>query len=157
VSLYEFLLFAHVASAFAFVASYVVFTAALLVGRRLRNSLALLALLRIVGPANALAWIGATGTIVFGVWLAIDVDGYELWDGWIAAALVLWLVTEEGIRREDLVFRQARRAALNVPATDADAADGGAPLRSRQAALLHVVAGIGMAAILALMIFKPGA
>ena len=27
--------------------------------------------------------------VVFGVWLALYVDGYEIWDGWILAALVL--------------------------------------------------------------------
>ena len=157
-TLYDVLLFAHVVSAFAFVASYVVFTAALVAGRRLRRPLALLALLRIVATANALAWVGATGTLVFGVWLALEVDGYELWDGWIAGALALWLVTEEAIRREDLVFRHARRAARNVPATEAaQGTDVGSVLRSRQAILLHVAAGLGMAAILALMIFKPGA
>jgi hypothetical protein len=45
---------------------------------------------------------------VFGAWLAIDVDGYELWDGWIIAAFVLWLVAgaiggrlERGFREGD--------------------------------------------------------
>ena len=28
--------------------------------------------------------------LVFGIWLAIDLDAYQLWDGWILASLVLW-------------------------------------------------------------------
>ena len=41
---------------------------------------------------TALVMIGISGTIVFGVWLAISLDRYQLWDGWIIAALVLWAV-----------------------------------------------------------------
>ena len=40
--------------------------------------------------ATAMVIAGTLGTIVFGVWLAISIDGYELWDGWIIAAIVLW-------------------------------------------------------------------
>ena len=32
-------------------------------------------------------------------WLAIDIDGYELWDGWILAAIVLWAIATELGRR----------------------------------------------------------
>lgn len=155
---YETLLFLHVTSAFVFVASYVGFSIALFFARRVQRPEAALALLRIVRPVDALAWIGATGTILFGVWLAIDVDGYELWDPWIAGALVLWLVTEEAIRRENLLFGKARRAARAPLATpESRAADTRALLRSRTANLLHGAGGVGMLGILALMIFKPGA
>lgn len=155
---YETLLFLHVTSAFAFVASYVVFSVAFLFGRRVERAEPALALLRIARPADVLAWIGATGTILFGVWLAIKVDGYELWDPWIAGALGLWLVTEEAIRRENLLFAKARRAArapLGTPETRA--AEVRTLLRTRTANLLHAAGGIGMLGILALMIFKPGA
>jgi hypothetical protein len=36
--------------------------------------------------------LGGLATLVLGIWLAIYVDGYEVWDGWIIAAIVLWLV-----------------------------------------------------------------
>ena len=32
------------------------------------------------------------GAIIFGVWLAIYLDAYQLWDGWILASLVLWAI-----------------------------------------------------------------
>jgi hypothetical protein len=35
--------------------------------------------------------VGLTGTLVFGVWLAISLDGYEPWDGWVIVAFVLRL------------------------------------------------------------------
>jgi uncharacterized membrane protein len=155
---YETLLFLHVTSAFAFVASYAGFTVAFLFARRVDRPEPALALLRIVRPADALAWIGATGTILFGVWLAIKVDGYELWDSWIVGALALWLVTEEALRRENLLFGKARRAARAPLATPEErAADVRALLRTRTANLLHGAGGVGMLGILALMIFKPGA
>ena len=48
---------------------------------------------RTLGPTAAALWnAGGLGVIVFGVWLALEVDGYELWDGWIVAAIVLWFV-----------------------------------------------------------------
>jgi uncharacterized membrane protein len=36
--------------------------------------------------------VSGTGLLVFGVWLALCVDGYELWDGWILGALGLFVV-----------------------------------------------------------------
>ena len=30
--------------------------------------------------------------VCIGVWLALEVDGYELWDAWIIIAIVLWFV-----------------------------------------------------------------
>ena len=37
------------------------------------------------------AWnISGALLIVFGIWLALYVDGYEIWDGWILGALVLF-------------------------------------------------------------------
>ena len=39
-----------------------------------------------------LVGVGMAGTIVFGIWLAISLDAYQLWDGWVIAALVLWAV-----------------------------------------------------------------
>ena len=46
----------------------------------------------IVKVGNASIGIGAGGTIVFGIWLAFSVGGYDIWDFWIIAALVLWAI-----------------------------------------------------------------
>ena len=46
----------------------------------------------IVKVGNAAVGVGAGGTIVLGIWLAFSYGGYDIWDGWIIAALVLWLV-----------------------------------------------------------------
>ncbi len=41
---------------------------------------------------NAAVGLGAGGTIMFGIWLALSFGGYDLWDGWIIAAIVLWVI-----------------------------------------------------------------
>src|SRR3954468_11160925 len=58
--------------------------------------------------ANVLWDVGGLGTLVFGVWLALYVDGYDLLDGWILGAIVLWaLATETGRRARDLAAPNA--------------------------------------------------
>ena len=148
---YEWLLVLHVASAFTFVSAYTMVTALLVACLRVDTRERALALLRLARPSDALAWVGATGTLVFGLWLVFDSDFYDLVDGWVIGALLLWLVAEEAIRREDLLFKKGRQVVR---------AGGPSELRevlhSRHAAALHVVAGAALLGILILMIYKPG-
>ncbi len=85
-SLYEWLLFLHLLAAFLLVAGVVAYGVVVY-----GNGEAVVS--RTLAPtAAALGNAGGLGVIVFGVWLALEVDGYELWDGWIIAAIVLWFV-----------------------------------------------------------------
>jgi hypothetical protein len=139
--MYEWLLVLHVLSAFALVASLVAFWGLTIAARAGLNP----ALGAIAAPFGAAAAIGTIGTLVFGIWLAIYVDGYELWDGWIVASLVLWVVgTGAGQQTGAAMARAAE------PGADA------AALR-RRGTLLHTVSSLAVLAIVALMIFKPGA
>ena len=148
---YETLLVLHVAAAFTFVSAYTMVTALLVACLRVDTRERALALLRLARPADALAWLGATGTLVFGLWLVFDEAFYDLVDGWVLGALLLWIVAEEAIRREDLLFKKGRQVVR---------AGGPAELRavlhSRHAVALHVVGGAALLAILILMIYKPG-
>jgi uncharacterized membrane protein len=141
-SFYEFLLLLHVLAAFALVAALVLFWTMTVVGLTgAAGGAELFATL--ARPANLLVGAGAIFTLVFGVWLAIYVDGYELWDGWILASLVLWAVgggTGERAGRK-----------LGTPDAFADRT------RRRQGILLQVVATAAFLGVLVLMIFKPGA
>jgi uncharacterized membrane protein len=91
VDLYDWLLFLHVLGA------------ALAVGAMTALWLLILATrgAALLDPPSAMSYgrffgivvgAGMMTALVFGIWLAIDVDGYELWDGWILASLVLWAV-----------------------------------------------------------------
>jgi len=80
---YEWLLFLHVVAAFMVVTGVAAYGVLVFNGGG-----AVKAALR---PALMLWNVGAAGVLGFGVWLALYVDGYGLLDGWIIAALVLWL------------------------------------------------------------------
>ena len=36
--------------------------------------------------------VGGLGTLIFGIWLALNLDQYDFFDGWILLALFLWFV-----------------------------------------------------------------
>jgi hypothetical protein len=128
--MYDWLLFLHVLAAFM-LASTVVTYSAVVLGAPAGE--------RAISVANIVWDIGGLATLVLGIWLAIDVDGYEVWDGWILAAIVLWLVAT-GLGQE------VRKAA---------GADGG--VTAGRAATMHWLRTLTILALLVLMIWKPGA
>jgi hypothetical protein len=134
VNLYDWLLFLHVLFAFLLVAGVVSYGVLVLSGggEGVRGALA--------APALALWNAGGLGVLVLGVWLALYIDGYELWDGWILAALVLWIVASAA----------GGRLARSVQ--EGTAASGADPAR-----LLLAVMAVATTLLLIDMIFKPGA
>jgi hypothetical protein len=90
--MYETLLFLHVLSAFVLVTAEVLFTVLLLASRRVEPAVEGVGRSPLGKPAGIAVGIGSVGVLVFGVWLALYVDAYKLWDGWILAAIVLWVV-----------------------------------------------------------------
>jgi hypothetical protein len=129
--MYETLLFLHVLSAFLLVAAIGLCWAIYAGGG------SLVRLGAVVFPVWGAASIAV---LVFGVWLAFDVSGYQLWDGWILAALALWAVS--GAFGSQLA--QGYRAMTNG-ATE------------RPALLAHVVATAAVLLLLIDMVWKPGA
>src|SRR5215211_4657193 len=81
---------------------------------------------RVLGVANVMWGVGGLGTLILGIWLALYVDGYEIWDGWIIAAIVLWAIATELGRRAQLGF---------TPQTAGP--EGAATGVSQQATLMH--------------------
>ena len=135
--MYDWLLFGHVLSATMLFATAVVFTA---IGTGLPFDR------RVLAIANVLWAIGGLGTLVLGIWLAIDVDGYEVWDGWVIGAIVLWaLSTETG--------RRAQEGFVEAPGPDGAAVVAPAG----NALLMHWLRTALLVALLAIMIYKPGA
>ena len=133
-SLYDWLLFLHVAAAFALVAGLASFGVLVLGGGgpAVRRAL--------VAPAIALWNAGGIGVLVLGLALAIDVDAYQPWDGWILGAIVLWLVAS-GVGGP--LSRGLR--------------DGSPRLAPERARLLFAVAAAATLLLLVDMVFKPGA
>jgi hypothetical protein len=134
VSLYDWLLFLHVLAAFLLVSGVVAYGVVVLggggpAGRRVLTS-----------PAMALWNAGGIGVLVLGIALAVEVDAYEVWDGWILAAIVLWLV--------------ASAAGGHLSRT---VRDDSQPLPGGHARALFAIMAVATAVLLIDMIFKPGA
>jgi hypothetical protein len=125
------LLFLHILSAFALVAGILALSA--------------MALGAPIGPGpfalgNRLVEIGGTGVLVFGLWIVFREDVYDISDGWILGAIVLWIVATG-------LGTMAGRA---VP-------EGDDPRFAGRAVAMHWVAAVATIGILVLMVWKPGA
>lgn len=157
-SLDDWILALHLLAAFALGAAIVGFWVVIIGARSAERPSATAGMLRLSPPFAAATAIGAIGTVVFGIWLAVSVDGYEVWDGWVVAAIVLWAVGGATGGRAGREF-----AAIGVRARElAEAGDApGADLRSSphfpRAMGLHAVSTAAFLVILVLMIWKPGA
>jgi uncharacterized membrane protein len=138
VDLYDWLLFLHVLSAFVAVGAMTVLWGIVLGTRAPAPSIDPGAAMTIGRGAGIAVGVGMIAALLLGIWLAIDVDGYELWDGWILASIVLWAVgTGAGAKagREFERGPEGRQAGIRLQAANS--------------VLLLV--------ILVLMIWKPGA
>jgi uncharacterized membrane protein len=131
---YDALLFIHVLAAFFLAVGVVIYSAFVLGGPVNRPT-------RLV--AEILWGVGGFGTLVFGIWLALNRPEYEIWDGWIIAALVLWvLATGSGA--------QASRGVHPVGDDSAVAVD-------RRTQFAHWMRVLYVVALLVVMVWKPGA
>ena len=142
---YDWLLFLHLLAAFALVVTVVIFSAFAFGWTRDG---------RILTLANVLWAVGGIGTLVFGVWLAIYLDAYKIYDGWIITALVLWAVANEFGRRAQASYSEVTAAG---PAASAAGAGEAAVATAGQAQLWHWLRSLTVLALLVVMIYKPGA
>jgi hypothetical protein len=141
VSRYDWLLFLHVLSAFALVGSVVVFGVVLLAARGGGEGAA--GALRLTPLGQRLSEVGGLGTLVLGIWLAIDLDDYGLFDDWVIEAVLLWAIAAGTGARVGVILGEARGGG--------DAAIGG------RATMFFGIAALAVVALLAVMIYKPGA
>ena len=86
--LYDWLLFLHVLSAFLAIGALTALWALVLSSAVPPDSA-----MRFGRTAGIVVGVGMMGAIIFGIWLAIDVDGYELWDPWILLSIVIWALS----------------------------------------------------------------
>jgi hypothetical protein len=126
---YDWLLFFHLLAAFLLAVTAVTYSAvafgAVTTGRTLF-------------VADRCWDVGGLGTLVLGVWLALYLDEYEFWDGWIIGAIVLWAVATG--------LGEGARKGL----AEADAVGS-------RVALLHWLRTLAVLGLLVLMVWKPGA
>ncbi len=155
---YEWLLFFHVTGAFLFLGGAVVaWVLGIAAARRERPSEIAL-LLGLTGTAAAAIGLGMMLTIVFGLWLVFDLEVYDLWDGWVIASLVMWALSGAlggaGGKRDKETRRLAERLAAEA---DVPSSELAARVRDPVALSLNIASSLLGFAILAVMIWKPGA
>ena len=80
--------------------------------------------------------VGGLGTLVFGIWLALNLDQYDFFDFWILFALLLWFVAT-GLGQTV----QRRIGGEDTSAVNA----------------MHWIRTIVVIALLVTMVWKPGA
>jgi hypothetical protein len=159
-SLYDWLLFLHILAAFALVAALVVFWVIGIAARNVDRPSESLRYFRVARPANVLVIAGTMGTLVFGIWLAIERDEYQVWDGWILAALVLWAIVTETGRRGGIPYTEARKLAVRLAAEgrgEEQSPELRAKLQDRNGMILNGLSTLAVLLLLVDMIYKPGA
>jgi len=125
--MYDWLLFLHVLAAFLLVVTVVTYTAVAFGGATSGRTLFV---------ADRCWDVGGLGTLVLGVWLALYLDQYGFFDGWILGAIGLWVVATglgETVRKR---HAEGETAAVST---------------------MHWLRTLAVLGLLVLMIWKPGA
>jgi uncharacterized membrane protein len=159
VSLDDWILALHVLSAFAFVAGMVLFWVLIVAVRQTDTPDGTIRMYPIVRVGNAAIGIGAGGTIVLGIWLAFSVGGYDIWDGWIIAAIVLWAISAALGQRTGAAYMQGMIKARELQTAGQSGTNPEllALNRTSNGVLFHFLSSIVVLLILIDMIWKPGA
>lgn len=132
--MYHALLFFHVLAAFLLFGAVVMYSAFVLgapVDRRART------------VAEILWGVGGIGTLGLGIWLALYLDAYKIYDGWVIAAIVLWVL--------------ANATGSQTSKGVQPAADGRAVAIGSRVAAMHWLRTVIVVALLVVMVYKPGA
>ena len=155
----DWLLALHVLSAFAYVAGMIVFWVLIVAVRRTDTPDGTIRMEPIVKVGTIGTGIGAGGTIVFGIWLAFSVGGYDIWDGWIIAAIVLWAIAGGIGGRTGKAYMQGMNKAKELEAAGETGSNAEllALNRTQNGLVRHSVASLVLLLILIDMIWKPGA
>ena len=155
----QWMLALHVLAAFSLVAGSTLFWVLIVAVRRIDTPDDTLRLGPVAKVGNATIGIGMGGTIILGIYLAFAVDGYAIWDGWIIAAIVLWVVGAALGRQVDEAYRQGPRKALELKGAGENGPNAEllALNRTSRGVLLHALTSAVLLLILIDMIWKPGA
>ena len=155
----QWILALHVLSAFAYVAGMIVFWVLIVAVRRTDTADGTIRMAPIVKVGTIGTGVGAAGTIVFGLWLTFSYGGYNIWDFWIIAALVLWAIAGGLGGQTGKEYQRGMDKAKELEA--AGQAGPNAELleinRTQRGLILHTVASLAVLLIVIDMIWKPGA
>ncbi len=158
VDLNDWILALHLLSAVAVVSAEVLFTILIVATWRSDSPSRIASTMSVARLGTVLVMFGLAGTIVFGVWLAISLDAYQLWDGWVIAALVLWAVAGAlGQRAGESYAEAGKLAAQRAAEGDAPSAELAETFGPSRTFWLHLASFAVILLIVVDMIWKPGA
>jgi len=159
VSLDDWILALHLIAAAALIGALTLFWIVVVALRSTDTPEPALGLNRVATVGTVAIAVGTAGTLVFGIWLAISVDGYEVWDGWVIAAIVMWLIAGAWGQRSGTEFaKPAERARELIAAGQTGpSAELAALGRTSTGLVLHAATTLLALLILIDMIWKPGA
>jgi len=159
VSFDDWILALHLLSAFAYVAAIVLFWVIIVAGRNVDTPEATISVAPMARLGTVAVGIGGGGTLLFGIWLALSYGGYDLWDGWIIAGIVLWAIAGGLGQRTGVEYARAVRKAIEL--RDAGQRGPNPELlglnRTQRGLVLHTLVTVAVLLILIDMIWKPGA
>jgi hypothetical protein len=124
---YHTLLFFHLIAAFLLAVTIVMYSAV---------ALGATSSPRMLFVADRCWDVGGLGTLIFGIWLALNLEQYDFFDFWILLALALWFVAT-GLGQSI----QRRMGGEDMAAVNA----------------MHWIRTIVVIALLVTMVWKPGA
>jgi len=155
----DWMLALHVLAAFSLVAGSTLFWVLVVAVRRIATPDDTLRLAPVAKVGNATIGIGMGGTIILGIYLAFALDGYAIWDGWIIAAIVLWVIGATLGKRVGEAFMQGPRKALELKQAGENGPNAEllALNRTSRGVQLHALTTVVLMLIIIDMIWKPGA
>ena len=155
----DWLLSFHVISAAAYGAAVILFWALIVALRTTDTADETLRIAPMVKVGTIFVGIGAAGTIIFGIWLALSVGNYDIWDGWIIAAIVLWALAGAFGGRAGKEYERGTEKARELQAANQSASNAEllAVNRTQTGVLFHALSTLAFALIVIDMIWKPGA
>jgi hypothetical protein len=153
VDFYDWVLALHLLAAFSIAAALVLYSVLVVAGRRMETLEQTRLLFRVAPVGGPLIGAGMVLVLVLGITLAIDSEDFQVWDPWVIAAIVLWVLFAEVGRRTGAYYLETQKLAESGGAES----EVFARLRAPTGARLHY-ANVAVFVLLLLdMIFKPGA
>jgi hypothetical protein len=149
----------HLLTAATLVSSLVMSWIVVVALRSADTPAATLSLNRVGMVGTALTVAGLVGAISFGIWLAILRDAFQVWDGWVIAAIVLWCIAAVALLRSFVEYAKpvGKARALLAAGETAPSAELTALNRSSSGLVLRALASAAIVLIVVDMIWKPGA
>ena len=156
-STYQWLLVFHVTGAFLLLGGGAIAAALNLSALRRERPSEIVLLFGLIRIAVVAIMVGTALAFVFGLWLVHEAN-YGYTDGWVVAAIVLLIVGNAlggaGGKRDEATAKLARELAASG---DAPSPELSARVRDPISLALSYGSGLVLIALLAIMIWKPGA